>query len=211
MIRVLIADDHAFVRRGVKETLDDAAGIVTVGEAANGYEALQLVQNQQADVLILDISMPYASGLSLLEQLHGLQPALRVLILSIFPEKQYALQAIKAGAYGYLTKSSAPDELITAVRMIARGEKYITQSLAQDLANLIDTHRPQAPHNLLSSREYEVMLLLARGKTAAEIGRALTISAKTVGSFRVRILDKLGLKNTAEIIRYAVEHALLAA
>jgi DNA-binding NarL/FixJ family response regulator len=209
MIRVLIADDHAVVRRGVKETLEDAAGLVVVGEAANGFEVLQFVQREPVDIAILDISMPYSSGLEILEQLHPLQPNVRVLILSIFPEKQYALQALRAGAYGYLTKNSAPDELITAIRTIARGEKWITPALAQELANLVDTRHLSAPHQRLTGREYDVMLRLATGKTAAEIGAEMGISAKTVSSYRTRILAKLGLNNTAGIVRYAVEHGLL--
>ena len=209
MIRVLVADDHAVVRRGVVQILDEAPDLVAAGEASTGREVLQQVQENDYDVLVLDIGMPDGSGLEVLHQLRTLRPELRVLILSMYPERQYALRALKAGAAGYLTKESAPDELVAAVHRIAQGGKYITQSLAEELTAALVGEAGQTPEEILSDREFQVVCMLAEGKTIAAIASELALSVKTVSTYRARVLEKLNLSNTAEIIRYAFEHKLV--
>jgi DNA-binding NarL/FixJ family response regulator len=209
MIRVLVADDHAVVRRGVLQILDEAPDLVAAGEASTGRQVLQRVQEQDYDVLVLDIAMPDGSGLETLHQLRTLRPELRVLILSMYPEKQYAVRVLKAGAAGYLTKESAPDELVVAIRRVSRGGRYISQSLAEELAAGLLGETPDAPTESLSDREYQVMRFLAAGKTISEIAAELSLSPKTVSTYRSRILEKLDLRNTAEIIRYAFAHGLV--
>jgi two-component system invasion response regulator UvrY len=209
MIRVLVADDHAVVRCGVVQTLDEARDMVAAGEASTGRQVLHKVQEDDYDVLLLDISMPDGSGLEVLHELRSLRPELRILILSMYPERHYAVRALKAGAAGYLTKESAPDELVAAVRRVAQGGRYITQSLAEELAAGLVGEMAEAPAESLSDREYQVMRLLATGKTISEIAEELALSAKTVSTYRARILDKLNLRNTAEIIRYAFEQGLI--
>ena len=208
MIRVFVADDHAVVRRGVLQILEEAPDMVAAGEASTGREVLQAVRKHDYDVLVLDIAMPDVNGLEVLNQLRTLKPDLRVLILSMYPERQYALRALKAGAAGYLTKESAPDELIGAIRKVASGGKYVTQSLAEKLVAALGNELGKEPHETLSAREYQVMRLLAAGKTVTAIATELSLSVKTVSTYRTRILEKLDLKNTAEIIRYAFEHGL---
>jgi two-component system invasion response regulator UvrY len=197
------------VRRGVLQILEDIPDMVAAGEASTGREVLRAVQEHDYDVLVLDIAMPDGGGLEVLKQLQSLKPNLRVLVLSMYPEKQYALRALKAGAAGYLTKESAPEELIAAIRKVARGGKYVTQSLAEKLAVELGDEVEKAPHEALSDREYQVMCLLTSGKTLTEIAADLSLSIKTVSTYRTRILDKLNLKSTADIIRYALEHGLV--
>lgn len=209
MIRVLVADDHAVVRRGVLQILDEAPDMIAAGEASSGRQVLREVQEHDYDVLVLDIAMPDGSGLEVLEQLRTLKSKLRVLILSVYPERQYAVRALKAGAAGYLTKESAPDELVTAIRKVAQGGKYITRSLAEKLAAELVGETEKPPSEALSDREYQVMRLLAGGKTITEIAAELSLSVKTISTYRARVLDKLNLRNTAEIIRYAFEHGLV--
>jgi DNA-binding NarL/FixJ family response regulator len=209
MIRVLVADDHAVVRRGVLQILGECPDVVAAGEASSGRETLQAVRKSDYDVLLLDIAMPEGGGLEVLKQLRSLKPGLRVLILSVYAEKQYALRALRAGAAGYLTKDSAPEELIAAVRLVARGGKYVTRSLAEQLADELRGEGVREPHETLSDREFQVMRLLAAGKTVGEIAADLSLSVKTVSTYRARILEKLGLKSTAEIMRYSLEHGLV--
>ncbi len=208
MIRVLIADDHAVVRRGMLQILEEAPDMVSAGEAGTGREVLQAMRKHDCDVLVLDISMPNGSGLEVLKQLQTLKPDLRVLILSVYPEKQYALRALKAGAAGYLTKESAPEELIAAIRQVASGGRYITQSLAEKLASELGSEVKKEPHDTLSDREHQVMTMLAAGKSVTEIAVELSLSVKTVSTYRARVLKKLCLSSTAEIIRYAIERGL---
>lgn len=209
MIRVFITDDHAVVRRGVRQILEDCRDIVVVGEAGSGGEALRALSTVACDVALMDIHLPDINGIEMVKQLRESQPDLRVLILSMYPEEQYALRALQAGAYGYLTKESAPDELVSAVRKTALGGKYITASLAEKLAHLVDGKTPRAAHEQLSDREYQVMCLLAEGKSISEIGTALALSVKTISTYRARILEKLGVSSTAEIMRYAIEKGLV--
>jgi two-component system invasion response regulator UvrY len=209
MIRVLVADDHAVVRRGLMQILTEAPDMVVVGEASTGREVLQAVQKHDYDVLVLDIAMPEGGGLEVLQQLQTLKPNLHVLILSMYPERQYAVRALKTGAAGYLTKESVPDELIAAIRKVARGGKYISQLLAEQLASELQGEVEKEPHQTLSDREFRVMTLLAAGKSVTDIATELSLSVKTVSTYRTRILEKLNLKSTAEIIRYALEHGLV--
>jgi len=209
MIRVLVADDHAVVRRGVVQILAESPHIVVAGEASCGSEVLRAVRENDYDIVLLDIAMPGGSGLEVLKQLHSLKPDVQVLILSMYPEKQYAMRALKAGAAGYLTKDSAPDELIDAIDRISQGDKYITRSLAQELASELGGKADKELHEALSDREYQVMRLLAAGKSVSEIAAQLSLSVKTVSTYRTRILEKLGLKTTAEIMHYALERGLV--
>jgi DNA-binding NarL/FixJ family response regulator len=208
MIKVLVADDHAIVRRGVRQVLSDAHDMVVAGEASTGHEVLQSVQQNDYDIAVLDIAMPGSRGLELLKQLRTLKPKLPILMLSMYPEQQYAVRALKAGASGYLTKESAPDELIAAIRKVARGQRYITLSMAEALAFQLGGEAEEAPHDRLSDREYQVMRLLASGKTVTDIAEELSLSVKTISTYRTRLLEKLGLNNTAEIVRYALERGL---
>ncbi len=209
MIRVLIADDHAIVRRGIRQILAEIPSIESIDEATNGQEVLSKVAKNRYGLVLLDISMPGRSGLDVLKQLKADNPRLPVLILSMHPEEQYAVRAIKAGASGYLTKESAPDELIAAVQKIIQGGKYVSQSLAERFVSELSKPAEKALHEILSDREYEIMCMIASGKTVSQIGDELALSVKTVSTYRARILFKMNMKNNAEITRYAIENALL--
>lgn len=209
MIKVLIADDHTIVRRGIMQIIDEAPEIVTAGEASSGSEVLQAVREGYYDVLLLDINLPDRSGLEILKHLLMIKPALNVLMLSIYPEEQYAVRALKAGAKGYLTKESAPDELIAAIRKVSQGWKYVTSSLAERLASELVGDVERKPHETLSDREFQVLRMLATGKAVTKIAAELSLSAKTISTYRTRILENLDLKNTVEIVRYAIQHGLV--
>jgi two-component system invasion response regulator UvrY len=209
-IHVLIADDHAIVRQGLKQILSETDDLVVAGEADDGVEALQLARQQQWNVFLLDVSMPNRNGIDTLKQLKKEFPKLPVLMLSMHPEEQYAVRALKAGASGYLTKQSAPEQLVTAIRQVAGGRKYVSPTVAMQLADAIanDSDSEQPPHELLSDREYEVLKLIATGKTLTQIAEELNLAVATISTFRARILTKLGLSSTAEMIRYGLEHGL---
>jgi DNA-binding NarL/FixJ family response regulator len=207
-IHVLIADDHAIVRQGLKQILSETEDLVVAGEADDGVEALQLARQQEWNVFLLDVSMPNRNGIDTLKQLKKEFPRLPVLILSMHPEEQYAIRALKAGASGYLTKQSAPEQLVTAIRQVARGKKYVSPTVAMQLADAIANDSEQPAHELLSDREYEVLKLIAAGKTLTQIAEELNLAVATISTFRARILTKLGLSSTAELIRYGLEHSL---
>lgn len=209
MIKVLIADDHNLVRKGLKRILLDAKEIGTVDEARDGKEIVTKVGRQKYDVVLLDISFPGRSGIDVLKQLKDLKPKLPVLILSMHPEEQYAVRCIRAGASGYLTKESATDELLEAIRKVAKGEKYITSSLAEKLASEIGEPSKELPHELLSDREYQVMCMIASGKTVKQIAEALNLSPKTISTHRARMLKKMGIANSAQITHYAIKFGLV--
>lgn len=209
-INVLIADDHAIVREGLKQILADTADIVVAGDAQNGQEAVQLVRKKtEAHVLLLDISMPDRSGLEVLKQVKKEKPGIAVLMLSMHREDQYALRSLKAGASGYLNKQSAPAELVIAIRMVAAGKKYITPELAQTLANQLDEDQEIPPHETLSDREYQTLTLIASGKTVSDIAAELILSVKTISMYRSRLLQKMKLKNNAELTHYAIKNQLV--
>jgi len=209
MIRVVIADDHAIVRQGLRQILATHGDFEVVGEAANHGEVMQLLRRETCDVLLLDIAMPGKNGIDTLKQVRVEKPKLPVLVLSMYPEDQYAFRALKAGASGYLTKMTAADQLVDAIRTITRGRKYITPELAQSLAESFDRDTEIEPHSLLSDREFQTLKLIASGKPLAQIGAELALSPKTVSVYRARLLAKLGLHTNADLTRYAIEHKLL--
>ena len=209
MIRILVADDHPIVRRGLKQIISDNPDMVVAVEATDGQEVLSQVWKNEFDVVLLDISMPVRNGLDILKQLKSQKPRLAVLLLSVHPEEQYALRALKAGAAGYVTKDRAPEELISAIRTVASGKKYISPSLAQTLASTAGGAATGLLHEILSDREYSVLRLIAAGRTKIKIAEELSVSPKTISTYRSRLLKKMGLKTDAEIVRYAIENRLL--
>ena len=209
MIKILIADDHAVVRRGLKQILAEEPNMAVFGEACNAQEVLKNVREQNWDIVILDITMPDRSGLEVLKELKNIRPKLPVLILSIHPEEQYAVRVLKAGAAGYMTKESAPEELVKAVRKVIRGSKYISPSLVEKLAFDLETDSEKPLHEALSNREYQVMCMIASGKTVKEIAKKLYLSVKTISTHRARILEKMKMKTNAELTHYAIKNRLV--
>ncbi len=209
MIRVLIADDHTLVRKGLKQLLLDTKDIERVDEARDGKETINKVSKKDYNLVLLDISLPGRSGIDVLKQLKSLKPKLPVLILSMHPEEQYAVRSLRAGASGYLTKESAPDELIDAIRKVAGGGKYITSSLAEKLAGEIGPSTEKPIHETLSDREYQVMCMIASGKTVKDISEELNLSVKTISTHRSRILRKMHMDNNAQLTHYAIKHGLV--
>ncbi len=209
MIKILIADDHAIVREGLKQIVAEEKDMLVAGEAGNANEMFDLLKKEKFAIIILDISMPGRSGLEALKFLKKNYPEVPTLILSMFSEEQYGLRALKAGAAGYLKKVSAPTELISAIRKIVSGGKYINQSLAERLADEYDSDRKERMHDKLSNREYQIMCLIASGKSAEEIALDLSISINTVYSYRNRILEKMHLKSNVELTQYALQNKLI--
>lgn len=209
MIKILIADDHAIVREGLKQILAETSDMVVAGEATNGHEVLEHVRREDWDLVLLDLAMPGKDGLETLKELKLEKPKLPVLVLSIYPEEQYAVRLLKAGAAGYLTKESAPEELIAAIRKVSQKGKYISSSLAEKLAFYLEAGAEKPLQEMLSDREYKVMLMIASGKTVTEIAEAIFLSVKTISTYRVRALRKMGMKNNAEFAYYAIKHGLL--
>jgi DNA-binding NarL/FixJ family response regulator len=209
MIRVLIADDHAVVRQGLKQILRDTREMVVAGEAVNGQEVLEKVRAAAWDVVILDISMPGHSGLDILKELKCERPTLPVLVLSMYSEDQFAMRVLKAGASGYLTKDSAPDELVKAIRKVVSGGKYVSPFLAEKLASEIGTDSSKLPHETLSDREFQVLRMIATGKAVKEIAAELSLSVKTISTYRARLLQKMNLTTNAELIHYAIQNRLI--
>lgn len=208
-IRVLIADDHAIVRQGLRQILSDTGDLIVAGEAANGVEALKMVRDGEWEVVLMDVSMPDRNGIDALKLIKREFPKLPVLILSMHPEEHYAIRALKAGAAGYLTKQSAPDQLVTAIRQVATGKKYVSPSLAMELANAISDDSDKAPHEKLSDREYQTLCMIASGKTLSQIAEELNLSVKTVSVYRARLLEKMKLRNNAELTHYGLKHGLV--
>jgi DNA-binding NarL/FixJ family response regulator len=208
MIQILIADDHPIVREGLRRLLAEEADMRVLGEAETSQAALSLVEHGNWDVVVLDLAMPGRGGIEVLKEIRRLRPKLPVLILSVSPEDQFAIRALKAGAAGYVTKMTAPSELVTAIRKAVSGGRYVSSNLAERLAMQASPEARAAAHDALSDREYQVMQLLAAGKTITEIARELSLSVKTISTHRTRILQKLHLRTTGEIIRYAVAHDL---
>jgi len=208
-MKILICDDHKIVRDGLRQILGQLGGSTIIGEARDGNEAISLLKKETFDILLLDISLPGMNGLEVLKIVKSKWPATNVLMLSMMPQEQYAILALKTGASGYLTKDTASEELLLAVRKVSEGGKYISQTLAENLAlNLImDTTRQK--HEILSGREYEIMVRLANGKSLQEIGNELFISDKTVSTYRSRIMEKMELSKNTELTRYCLEHNLI--
>ncbi|TAJ17249.1 MAG: response regulator transcription factor [Rugosibacter sp.] len=208
-IHVLIADDHAIVRQGLKQILSETDDLVVTGEADDGADALQLARQQPWDVFLLDVSMPNRNGIDTLKQLKKEFPRLPILILSMHPEEQYAVRALKAGAAGYLTKQSAPEQLVTAIRQVAGGKKYVSAAVAQQLIEALSDDTDKLPHERITDREYQVLVMISTGNTLTQIAENLNLGVATVSTYRARLLEKMGLKSTAEIIRYGLENGLV--
>jgi DNA-binding NarL/FixJ family response regulator len=209
VIKILVVDDHAVVRKGLKQILTETRDISVAGEASDGYQALDQIRQGDYDVVLLDIAMPGVNGLDVLKQLKSERPDLPILMLSMYPEEQYAVRTLKAGASGYLTKESAPEELLSAIRKVCTGGKYVTSSLAEKLASYLEADLERPAHELLSDREYQVMLMIASGKTVTEIADKLSLSVKTISTNRSRALKKMGMKTNAEFTYYAIKYNLV--
>ena len=209
MIRVLLADDHHVVRAGLRELLSGTGDITVAGEATNGHEVLERIRDADYDVAVLDMSMPGRSGIELIRLVKAERPKLRILMLSMHSEEQWAVRALRAGASGYLTKETAPDELIAAIRRIASGGAYVTPETAERLALDANRDSEAPPHTLLTDREFQVFRMIAGGASVSEVARELSLSIKTVSTHKTHIMEKMGFANPAELIRYALEHKLL--
>ena len=209
MLRILVADDHEVVRKGLAKVLSETLQPVKIDEAGNGQEAVSKASKTEYDLVVLDMKMPGKSGLDVLKELKQHRPKLPVLILSMLPEEQFAIRAIRAGASGYLTKDAAGDELVLAIRKALKGERYISGSLAEILAGDLDGDSEKPPHEILSDREYQVMLMIASGKPVGAIAKELCLSVKTISSYRTNILLKTRMKNNAEITHYAIQNNLV--
>lgn len=208
MIRVLIADDHAIVRRGLKQLLLEQYPTASIGETGDAGDLIAKVMSQEWDVVICDINMPGRSGLDALQQIKELSPKLPVLVMSMYPEDQYALRVLKAGASGYLGKETIHDDLVKAIETVRMGRKFITPSIAEKLANALDKETNSPPHEQLSNREFDVFKLLAAGKSVSEIASQLSLSATTVSTYRARILEKMAMRSNSELTRYAIGNNL---
>ena len=210
MLNVIIADDHPIVRAGLRQIIAEDAGLKVAAEAGDGHGLLSMMRSHVYDVVLLDITMPGMDGLDVLKQLKLEFPKVPVIILTVHPESQYALRVLRAGASGYLTKESAPDELIAAIRKVHRGGKYISPALAEKIAFVLDRDTDKLPHETLSDREYQVLCMLASGKTVSEVADELALSVKTVSTYRSRILEKMQMKTNAELIHYALQNGLVS-
>lgn len=208
MIKVLIADDHKIFRAGVKRLIEESPDIAVTGEASDGFDALEKLRKEEWDVVLLDINMPNKSGLDILRQMKTEKPKLPILILSMYPEEQYAIRALKAGAAGYLTKDSESEELIAAIHKVVRGGRYATPALLEKLLFELEGDRDVLPHHTLSVREHQIFEQIIKGKSLTEIAEAMNLSVKTVSTYRTRILEKMNKENNAELIHYAIQHNL---
>jgi two-component system, NarL family, invasion response regulator UvrY len=209
MIKILIVDDHAIVRKGLMQIIAETEDIDVAGEAETGMEALKMVRESEWDIVLLDLSLPDKHGVDILKQIKSEYPKLPILVLSSYPEDQYALRTIKAGASGYLSKQSAPAQLVTAIRQVAGGRKYVSPILAEQLADALAGDVEQNPHQTLSDREYQTLCMIASGKTISAIAEDLCLSIKTISVYRSRLLEKMRLKNNAELTHYAIKNRLV--
>jgi DNA-binding NarL/FixJ family response regulator len=209
MINVLIADDHALIREGLRKILSDEPDMTLVGEATNVAELLKQLERLVVNIVLLDITMPGESGLDAVKELRQKYPHVPVLILSFHPEHRFAVRALKAGASGYITKQSATEELVQAIRKIVGGGKYVSSALAEELAAELDVQTDKLPHETLSDREFQVMRLIAGGKKSSEIAEELAVTMSTVNTYRMRILEKMKMQSNVELARYALEHKLI--
>ncbi|SHF77192.1 two component transcriptional regulator, LuxR family [Fodinibius roseus] len=210
MIKIVIADDHPIIREGIQRIVEGENDLQIVGEAEDGYEILELLEQEKPDILVLDITMPGKSGLEILKEINERYPDLPVLILSVHSEERFAVRALKAGAYGYLTKSSISEDLIKAIRKIAtENRKYITSEVAEQLASQVDLNQETSRHEKLSDREFQVLCMIASGKTVTEIAEEFSLSPQTIHTYRTRIKEKMNLGSNVEMTRYAIEHNLI--
>ena len=208
MIKILIADDHPVVRKGLKQIIEESYDMAIVDEAGSGQQVLEKVRKNTYNIVLLDISMPGRTGLDILRDLKNAKPHIHILVLSMYPEEQYALRSLKEGASGYLTKDRAIDELAAAIKKIMKGEKYISSTLAEKIVFYLEKDNEKLLHETLSNREYEVMCLIGAGKTVKEISKKLSLNIKTIYTYRYRILEKMNMKDNAEIIRYTIQNRL---
>jgi two-component system, NarL family, invasion response regulator UvrY len=208
VIRILIVDDHAIVRQGLRRILEEAKGMKVAGEAANGVEALKMLRTENFDVILLDISMPEKNGIDTLKQIMDSNKDAKVLMLSMYPEDQYAVRLMKAGASGYLTKETAPEQLVEAIRTVVEGKKHINPSLAELLLQECGLDSEKPLHKNLSDREYQVLRMIGSGKQVSEIAKTLSLSVKTISTYRAHILEKMKLKNNAELTYYVMQNGL---
>jgi two-component system, NarL family, invasion response regulator UvrY len=209
MIRIIIADDHAIVRKGLKQILEDTMEMIVADEAGNGFELLEKLRKSKFDVVILDITMPGMSGLDTLKEIRIEHPNLPVLVLSVHREEQYAVRTLKSGAAGFINKKSAPDELIEAIRIVSQGRKYVSHSVVDSLVTSLEPNGDKPPHDTLSDREYQVMCMIASGKSVSVISKDLNLSVKTISTYRSHILKKMNFKDNAEITHYAIKNQLV--
>jgi two-component system invasion response regulator UvrY len=209
MTKVLIADDHALVRAGLRQYLQESGRFATIAEAASGMQVLDMLRGGNFDLLILDINMPDRGGLDILKHVRAGHPAVRVLVLSAYPERQYAVNVLKAGASGYLSKESAPEELLKAVTQVLSGKRYVSASLAELLVAELDTDHERPLHADLSEREFQIFCKLAAGQSVSEIANELSLSVKTVSTYRTRVLEKMCFKSNADITSYALRNGLM--
>ena len=207
--RILIADDHAVVRKGIRQIIEEESEMTVVGEAADNRELLEKARKEEYDIIVIDLSMPLGSGLDTIKQLTAEYPRRPILVLSMYSEEQYALRAFKAGASGYLTKESAPEQLVGAIRQIASGRKYVSPHLAELLVNQQGKEGQKLPHELLSDREYQIMCMIASGTSVSEIAADLSLSVKTVSTHRSRLLQKMHFKNNVSLTQYVLQNHLL--
>jgi len=208
MDKILIVDDHSVVRAGLRQIISEVSGMSVVDEAGSANEALVKLRKENYSAVVLDVAMPDKSGLDVLKELKSEFPGLAVLMLSMYPEDQYAIRSLRAGASGYMTKDSAPEELVSAIRTVALGRKYISHHLAEKLAFNLDADTSKEPHELLSDREYQVLCMMASGKAVSEVADQLCLSVKTISTYRSRILEKMQMKNNAELTNYAIKNGL---
>lgn len=211
MIDILVVDDHALIRRGLKMLLEETPGLRIAGEAENGATAVAMVRKQHFDVILLDMAMPDRHGMDVLKQIRQEQPDIKVIVLSMYPEEQYGLRALKAGAMGYINKQSAPENLVSAVKQVVSGKKYISAVLAEQLLNNLMGESHELPHQNLSNREFQTLCLIASGKSLTEISEIMKLSPKTVSVYRARMLEKMNFKHNAEAVHYAIAHQLVEA
>jgi DNA-binding NarL/FixJ family response regulator len=209
LIRVFIADDHPVVREGLKRIVMSEDGLVLAGEGATSAETLRKVPESEVDVLLLDLEMPGRGGLDVLRELKQLLPGIGVVILSHYPEDPYAVRAIQAGASSFLTKVTPPEKLVEAIKKVAKGERHISEEVAEQLAFYVGGERRDKPHELLSHREFQVLCMIGKGMTVSEIAGELALSVKTISTYRSRLLEKMSLGNNAQLMRYAVDHSLV--
>ena len=209
IVKIGIVDDHAIVRAGLKQFLSEMVDMRVVGEAASGREAIDLVRTIELDVIIMDLSMPGQSGIDALAMIRAKAPDVGILILSGYPEEQYAVNLIRQGASGYLNKECEPMEIVTAIRTIALGRRYISPSVAELIAQQLNRKEGSAAHDLLSEREFQVFLKLAKGETAGDIASALSLSVKTVSTYRTRLMEKMGLASNSDLTYYALKNKLI--
>lgn len=209
MIKIIIADDHAIVRKGLKQILEDTMEMIVADEAGNGFELMDKLHQASFDIVILDITMPGKSGLDVLKEIKAEWPDLPVLVLSVHQEEQYAIRVLKAGAAGYINKKSAPEDLIEAIRIVSTGRKYISHSIAETLILNLDSKKEKPLHELLSDREYQVLCMIASGKSVGTISKDLNLSVKTISTYRSHILKKMNFKDNAELTHYAIKNQIV--